>query len=352
MAEFERTFVGRTIWIQRNEVKDVKTVLGVLLNVILFSLCASRVFAGETDQFLVWGVELNDSAPAINDYINKETERYLDTINRRRNVPADPDEIVNGVYRNLFRGLQASKLRNWLQHSDQVDRYPPPTVSYWQYERMSVYKGRSFPYVLPMSRTVRIGDVYFGIDKFSHFFGFGRRSYNRYQNLREQGLDEQEALEGVVRRSIWWENTLVGKLVDGIFSHADIEASFQGCQLARNLCGGDDPNIQRVDGKWKLVRPVDLRDYVTPDFDESYNPNHYWALRKRFVLPLLEKEYGDKLSTPAVQERFATYRRHEPSLSVRVIERHFASQGMDPQKAQYRQVFHLPPRRLASNTGP
>ncbi len=330
----------------------MKAAAVMLLGIAIGILFSPAVLAGETDQFLVWGVELNDSAPAINRFINEQTERYLESLNQEEDIPDDPDEIVNGVYRNLFRGLQASKLRNWLQHSDDVDRYPPSSVSYWRYERMSIYRGRSFPYILPMARTVRVGDVYFGIDKFSHFFGFGRHSYNRYQKLRGRGLDEREALERVVRRSIWWENTTVGKLVDGIFSHADIEASFQGCQLARDLCGEDDANIKRVDGEWKLVRPIDLRDYVTPDFDESYNPNHYWALRKRFVLPLLEKEYKDKFSTPEVQERFASYQRHEPSLSVRAIERHFASQGMDPQKAQYRQVFHLPPRRLASNTEP
>jgi len=328
----------------------VKAVRAVLLCLAALAVHTSPAFPGETDQFLVWGVELEDSAPAINRYINEQAARYLETYNRECNGPGDPVDVSNGVFRHLFRGIHASKLRNWLQHSDEIDRFPPKSVSFWEYQNMSIYRGRSFPYILPMSRTVRVGDVYFGIDKFSHFFGFGRRSYNRYLTLRDRGLSEEEALDGVIRRSIWWENTFVGKLVDGIFSHADIEASFQGMRLARDLCKGEQPYIAYADGEWKLVRKIDLRDYITPDFDESYNPCHYWALRKRFVLPLLASEYRDRLASPQVSDRFAKYRRHEASLSVRMIRERFEGWGNDFQYGQYRDAFGVAPRQLASRS--
>lgn len=304
---------------------------------------APPALGGETDQYLVWGVELEDSAPAINRYINEQIELYLESFNRDHNDPGDAFEVTYGAFCHLFRGLHASKLRNFLQHSGEIDRYPPKTVSFWQYQNMSIYRGRSFPYILPMSRTIRVGEVYCGIDKFAHFFGFGRRSYSRYLRLRDRGLSEGAALEQVVRRSIWWENATVGKLVDGIFSYADIEASFQGCLLARDLCSGENPNLAWVDNEWRLVRPIDIRDYVTPDFDESYNPNHYWALRKRFVLPLLAEEYAGKLSEPAVQERFAVYRRLTPSLSARAIQRQIEEDDTSPRDEQYVQVFGVAP---------
>lgn len=300
--------------------------------------------AGETDQYLVWDVELDDSAPAINRYINDEIVQYLDSLDS--DDPASPEEAAKGVYRHLFRGILASKLRNFLHHSDDIDRYPPKSVSFWEYQNMSVYRGRSFPYILPMSRTIRVGDVYCGIDKFAHFFGFGRHSYRIYLKAREQGMDEDAAIERVVVTSIRWENTRVGRVVDGIFSHADIEASYQGFLMARDLCSGANPNLKIIDGRWTLVRPVDMRDYVTPDFDESYNPNHYWLLRKRFVLPLLAKEYQDRLAEPAVQSRFIRYGMYEPSESVRIIREHFEDKGANLQTRQFRTAFGVPPRTV------
>ncbi|GMV92395.1 MAG: hypothetical protein AMXMBFR82_21730 [Candidatus Hydrogenedentota bacterium] len=318
-------------------------MVGLAFAVLVWPITAQ---SGETDQYLVWGVTLEDSAPAMNRYLNDEIADYLKSLHN--DVPPSSDEVTKGTYRHLFRGLHASKLRNFLQHSEDIDRYPPKTVSFWQYQNMSIYRGRSFPYILPMSRTIRVGEVYCGIDKFAHFFGFGRHSYRIYRNAREDGLDEDAAIGRVVRISVRWENTRVGRIVDGIFSHADIEASFQGFLLARDLCAGDDPYVKLIDGYWTLVRPIDIRDYVTPDFDESYNPSHYWLLRKRFVLPLLEEEYAHRLSEPAVQKRFARYRQYEPSESVRLIREHFRANGGDVQARQYRTAFGVPPRTTSA----
>ncbi|MCC6695571.1 MAG: hypothetical protein IT365_08070 [Candidatus Hydrogenedentes bacterium] len=323
----------------------VRTCLLCLIALGVLTPCARP---GETDQYLAWGITLEDSAEAMNRYINEETARYLEVRNREDATPCSPEDMTRDVYRNLFRGLLASKLRNWLQHSDEVDRFPENSVSFWKYQSMSIYRRRSFPYVLPMSRTIRVGDVYCGIDKFAHFFGFGRLSYGRYLESLERGATEEEAIKEVVRQSIGWENSRVGRYVDGIFSHADIEASFQGFMLARDLCSGDAPYIRLVDGKWSLVRPIDMRDYVTPNFDESYNPCHFWALRKHFVLPVLRERYRDRLTSPAVQERFARYQTHQPSDSIRLIREHFQSRGNDLQQEQYRAVFGVPPRQFAS----
>jgi len=307
-----------------------------LLFLSLFVLCQGMAYSAETDQFLVWGVELEDSSEAINRYLNTEIERFLEERNRLDKQPCNCQELINKLYLYFFKGLHASRLRNWLHHSSEVDRYPDSSVSYFQYQRMSVYRGHSFPYILPISRTIRVGDVYCGIDKLAHFFGFGRRFYNRYLRLRAKGYTEEQAMEKVVL-------TVVGKLVDGIFSHADLEAGFQGSLMARDLCNGERPHIQRNGNKWVLVRPIDIKAYVTPDFDESYNPSHYWALRKRFVLPLLKEEYRSKASDPAVQKRFARYRLREPSFSRRTIEMYFNKKGRNPQREQFFEAFGLEP---------
>ncbi|MBN2311444.1 MAG: hypothetical protein JXR94_20880 [Candidatus Hydrogenedentes bacterium] len=318
-------------------------------------LCAALVWpvaahAGETDQYLTWGVELDDSAEAINRFINAEAERFLAKRNERDREPCTADEIVNGFYLHLFAGIHASRLRNWLHHADEVARYPDKSVSIIQYQRMSIYRGRSFPYFLPVSRTVRVGDVYCGIDKLSHFFGFGRRFYNHYGRLRARGCGEEEAMAKLVRAGIRWEASLVGLLVDGIFSHADLEAGFQGFCLARDLCACPAPYFEIQEGEWVLARPLDLRAYVTPDFDESYNPCHYWALRKRYVLPLLNEQYAGRIAEPAVQERFARYARYEPSFAKRYVAERFNEKGRNPQIVQHLHAFGTFPGRDALQT--
>ena len=113
--------------------------------------------------------------------------------------------------------------------------------------------------------------------------------------------------------------------------------------MARDLCGGDRPYLVQRDGRWVMARPIDIRTYVTPDFDESYNPCHYWALRKRFVLPRLKRKYGDRISEPAVQERFARYNRRPPSFAREVMTAHFGARGTPPQKEQFLEAFGQEP---------
>lgn len=298
---------------------------------------AAVAHAGETDQFMTWGVVLEDSAPAVNEYLNREVAAYLAT--PQADAIALQSDLAEAIFRYLFQGLYASRFRNWIHHSPEVDRFPDRSTSWWEYQSQSIYNRLSFPYILPMSRTVRIGDVYTGIDKFGHFFGFGRRFYIDYARLRAAGLSEQAACEEVVLDAIHSENLFVGKLVDGIFSSADIEAGYQGMLLCRDLADETMGYIGRTESGWHLAEPIDLRKYVTPEYDESYNPCHYWGLRKRFVIPTLRERYGEMVASDAVQQRFRRYARHPESFCSEVIARHFGTQKDNPQREQYRAAF-------------
>ena len=178
--------------------------------------------------------------------------------------------------------------------------YPDRSLSNFRYRNMSIYRDITFPYLIPMARTIRVGDMYFGIDKLGHMFGFGARYYQRYRRYMKHGATEQEAIGRIVRYGILTEKLLVGEYLDGVFAHADLEANFQGFMLSRDLCEGEDPYLAITDNKWKLTRPIDMRMYITPDFDESYNLCHWWADRKREVLPILREEYSEKLRSPQV----------------------------------------------------
>lgn len=295
---------------------------------------AEAAFCAETDQYMTWGIELEDSADAVNAYFNEQAQVFLDRANARKKPIDTCEELTRQYYLYLFQGLHSSRARKWLQSSDEIDRYPDNSLSFFQYQRVSIYKGLAFPYILPMARTMRVDDVYFGIDKIAHLLGFGRRYYQRYLRLREAGVDEDEAVERTVRVGIAHEDSIVGKLSDGIFSHADMEANYQGLVMARDCCEGETPYFEQEGRDWILARPIDMRDYINPDFDESYNNSHFWATRKRKTLRNLKAHYLGMENSEEALKRFAPYARYEPSLSKKIIADYYAQRGRDPQKEQ------------------
>ncbi len=271
----------------------------------------------------------------MNQYFNETLTKYLEQVNKRAKPIDNPEELTVAIYYHFFQFLGWSRLRTYIRYNPEIEKYPDLSVRKLEYYKMSVHNGFSFPYFfLPMARTIRVGDIYFGVDKLCHFLGFGRRYYQRYCRYIQEGDSEEEAMRKVVMWGIFHEDSVVGKLVDGIFSHGDLEANFQGFCLARDLCGGNPPYIERIDGKWTLVRPIDLRNYITPAFDESYNNSHFWAMRKRIVLRKIEKDYCEKYYLPEVQKRFEAYKKYEPSFSQKLIQEYFEKKGRNPQKEQ------------------
>jgi len=320
---------GSPTWVRRRGSHAVAAA-----SLLLLGICGVAS-AAETDQYLSWGVVLSDSAEPFNAFLNQEAQVFLNRVNERTKPLESPEQLTIEFYQYLFQGLHSSRVRAWANHAPEVDRFPDRGVSFFAYQRMSIYRDlTAFPFVLPMTRTVRVGNIYFGTDKIGHFFGFGRRYFQRYLLCRRDGLDTEKAMRKVVLWGVAIESSFVGGLVDGIFSHADLEANFQGFLMARSCCEGDDAHFRQEGGQWRLARPFDMRDYITPDFDESYNNSHYTGLRKDRVLEILRREYCPLWRTPEVQARTANYAAYAPSFSKRVITEHFDARRENPQRQQ------------------
>ncbi len=283
--------------------------------------------ASETDQFLVWGVELEDGAEHVNLFLNLEFEHALARLERAGREPPCP-KVAEKLYKRVFASMLSSRLRRHVETSE-IDSYPQREVGYWQYQSRSVFRDSVFPaFVLVMARTVRIGEVYLGIDKLAHMFGIGRRYHVHYQRLLRRGLSPEEAQ----RRTVLWglkrEKFFLGGIAEGIISHADLEANFQGLRLAREMCEGERPYLTRGDGAWRLARPVDVRAHVNPAFDESYNSNQYLSSRWRAVRQVLLEEYCPRYESEQVQARLARYREiDQESASREIIASHYQERG-------------------------
>lgn len=280
--------------------------------------------SAETDQYLTWELELADSGPAFNAFLNEEAPKFLERINARTVPVNDAYELSQEFYLYMFQGLHQSRVRRWLWESDAVERYPDNSVSFFEYQKMSMYKDPAFPFILPMARTVRMGDIYLGMDKIGHFFGFGRRYAKRYHDLMEAGVPAEEALQRTIKVSISTEGSLVGGLTDGIYAYGDLEANYQGFLFSKDLVEGESPVFnQDESGDWVQERPMDIIPFFTPDFDESWNPCLFTRLRKKHVLPLIKENYCEKRSGKIITARFERYKKYPRSVLMESVHAHF-----------------------------
>ena len=293
-------------------------MLGVLL------LAGRAASALETDQFMTWSVDLADSAEKANTILNREIEIALREIHRQ---DVECPDLPPKIFKHLFPSAIRPRFRKMLTSAPEVEVFPPDHVGYWEYVDLSIYRAAHWPWFLPMARTVRIGDVYLGLDKLGHMFNSSRPYYLEYREHLRQGLSEDQALRKVVLRGAWREKFFLGGMTDCVVSHADLEANYQGLRLALDLCQADPPYIVQTELGWELDRPVDLRDYVLPAFDESYNGNLYVMGRWKKMELLLREEYCPEYAAPAVQQRWERYRSlDQPSPSEEILADYFSEE--------------------------
>ena len=80
--------------------------------------------------------------------------------------------------------------------------------------------------------------------------------------------------------------------------------------MYRDLGDTEEPILKLEKNGWVISRPVDLRDYVTPRWDESYQPPIYSKGRWRKVRPVLEG-YCERLEDPPVVQMRRRYRQRD-----------------------------------------
>ncbi|MFN8369253.1 MAG: hypothetical protein U0T83_01375 [Bacteriovoracaceae bacterium] len=260
---------------------------------LLFSLIFIKsLYALETDQYLAWGHEIRESSAIINRHINSEIRELLKSINQATpntmtTEPLNCSFIVKKVF-HRFRPILPRRIEHWIEINKDIDIYPPRTISSLAFYKMSIYGAEVWPYYLPLTRTINMNGIYIGVDKFSHFFLYGLTYYNEYLKALEGGANDNEATISAILKGVESENGIMGKYSSAVFSFADLEANFQGFLFAKNLCEkhiGLDPLTK----KFKLKNEVDMNQYISPNWDESYYNSAYFSYRFVAVKPYLMK---------------------------------------------------------------
>jgi len=274
----------------------------------------------ETDQYYAWGRPLADSTDAVNARFNLELERAI------ASFPADrqPESCrkVAIAYRKRMRFLLLHEIQVWAWNSEWVDRIPNGADEQQEYRRTNLYSNH--PLIdtgtwMPYTPTLEVAGVRFGTDKLAHLVSSGWTYYGEYRKGLKKGESPEVAERRAVNRGIVEESLILGKLASGVTAIPDLEANYAGMHFYLDLCDIEDPILKLGEDGWFISRPVDLRDYVTPRWDESFQPPIYTKGRWRKVKPVLET-YCDRLADPQVVAMRRSYReRDSESLVGRLV---------------------------------
>lgn len=213
-------------------------------------------------------------------------------------------------------------------NSKLIDRIPREVEEVWHY-RKHYLLAKTIPFDvarwLPPSPTLEVHGVRIGSDKLSHFFSQGWWYYKWWKKNRNK-FNPEELQRNMIRYGVRTEWMLVGMLLTGIFSLADLEANYQGFRFYHSLCNGGAPLFYLAQGRWHFSGNFDFRNYVTPEWDESYHSNIYSRLRWKWIRPTLAA-YCPLWRSKWVAEQQARYRLRDTQTSTEKLVADLVAEG-------------------------
>ncbi len=280
---------------------------------VLGLLAVPPATALETDPYEAWGHDLRDGTAALNAKINYELQKVLDRVNGRRGIRRLTCDTVADHVMAHFRMIIFHPIEIWASKSPLIERYPSTEEAELASRKTNIMGNTSSWDIgtwLPYGPTIEIHGVRIGTDKMAHFFSGGSSYYALHRRAIRRGMTAEEAEQTVIDRGIFSEKTFLGYGTSGVLSAADLEANYRGMTFYLGLCGGDSPQLERRGDGFELTRPFDARDYVTVDWDESYNNSGFIKRRWKRVKPRL-LEYCAMLDDPWVLAQRKRYRERD-----------------------------------------
>lgn len=276
---------------------------------LLTLLISNSVFALETDQFHAASRVLKEASSPINRYIDDKFARAIEAANSKKKTVAC-SELADDVMSEIVGKFSISKISQFAKKSPEIERFPEDTMGTWDYIDESIYKDAGFPFHYGViSRTINVGGVYIGTDKLGHFALVGRNYYRRYIENRKDGMEKLEAEKASVMKGFKQEIHILGYTLGGVLSFGDLEANYQGMQFAISMCEGENPYLIQENGQWKRNenRPFDIKNYINPKMDESYNPSFWKPKLWKTISPAIAKVYCPLKENPLYVERVKSY---------------------------------------------
>jgi len=259
----------------------------------------------ETDQFYAWGKPIEDSTAYLNAWVQIQVQTALDArpTGTLRNCESAVDEVQKHLQHTIYQPIEL-----WIISSKLVDRIPHSEEADRDY-RARYLLSKTFPFdyarLLQPSPTLEVNGIRLGSDKLAHFFSEGWWYYRHWRKNQEEFTPE-EWRRRLIEYGVRLENWIQGTTSSGVFSPADLEANYQGFIFYRQLCHGKEPLLHRQDNRWRFSSGFDFRDYIHPEWDESWNPNVYSERRWKNIRKTMAA-YCPQLGSDWVRQQRAHY---------------------------------------------
>ena len=278
------------------------------LLILLSTLFLSTANALETDQFLPGNVILKDSSTVMNAYFHRSIRRALDEGNRKNLSCRD---LAYLVMENATGKYSISKASSYASSTPLIERFPDDSVSDRSYIRSSFYQHATLPIqIVKIARTINVGGIYVGTDKFGHFTHIGKSYYKKYLNFKKIGLTEDQSIRKAIVEGFNTEYGSLGLGIWGVLSYGDLEANYQGFMFALDMCKEENPIIIKENQQW-IENPehqFDVKNYFNPKMDESFHLSFWKKSLYQKIENKLKSEYCEVKHSPIYVERFSFYR--------------------------------------------
>ena len=181
-------------------------LIGALL-IVFFSI---SVKALETDQYMMWNRTLKDSGTKLNKFIQDGLQIEINKINQE-NQHFTCEEVAQRILKfNLISFSVLSKIENFVWNTDHLDKYPKSrdkteVVNQTIFRDVWLFKTKIF------GVNLQVNNIYFGIDKLSHFLDVGGATYfDIYLNSIKNGHSKEDAIHKAIEKGIFQEQTYFG----------------------------------------------------------------------------------------------------------------------------------------------
>lgn len=277
---------------------------------VLGVLCAARAgWALETDQFSVPEGGLADIGPEVDLRVEVVLREIINDANAKGvkgttggELDAANDRFAEAIDNEFSSGIPECTIESWVRHGDFRARPARYEVSVGKSVYGHAVIGRPIT-MFDLAPTVNLYGHYVGTDKVGHFFQQGYEYYKVYRKAREEGGDQDGAIQAAVKKGIAQESGIYGIFIIDTYSNADLASNLAGMMWYRNLTRpvklGDrtvPPMLIYRNGRWALNAETGdrrLGPFVTDHWDEAINPSYYVGMLRHIVESNL-KEMGSK----------------------------------------------------------
>jgi hypothetical protein len=318
-----------------------------LLIVILFSFIPSFCLGYETDQFTtppnsladigedlsvflmteIYAVigEIKIEKEKLNDEIKDAEKKYSTSKSildqeELSNLKAKYNRLETPSHITQLIGLKLGETIFWQEQLDCVfglpfSIFPYPdnlknnlAITYTSDRFNTIYTYSGFHRLISSSyfvfcSTIRVFDVYFGVDKLGHIFNQGIEYYQMYQQAITENKTREAAFNEILDDGMESENMWFGLLVDGVYSNADLAANMAGFYFYKNLFeelelnGVIYPPLFVLQHNSKIVLNSKYnhneKEFISKFFNyhlnEAFNPSHIEAMQREIIRSAIKK---------------------------------------------------------------